>query len=67
MKLVLDVHGLAEAISMPIGTVHQYASKYPEKLPPRLRVPGRKLRWAVKDVEAWIEAHREASEPAPAE
>lgn len=62
MKLVLDTKGLAEALSLPVTTVQQYASKYPDKLPPRLNTPTRKLMWSVRDVEAWIDAHR-AGEP----
>jgi predicted DNA-binding transcriptional regulator AlpA len=58
MKLVLDAKELAVALSLPITTIQQYASKYPEKLPPRLTTPSRKLMWSVKDVEAWVEAHR---------
>jgi hypothetical protein len=67
MKLVLDAAGLADALSMPITTIQQYASKFPEKLPPRLSTPTRKLMWSVKDVEAWIESHRVASQPVPQE
>lgn len=58
MKLVLDAKELAVALSLPITTIQQYASKYPEKLPPRLSTPSRKLMWSVKDVEAWVESHR---------
>lgn len=65
MKLVLDTKGLAEALSLPVTTVQQYASKYPDKLPPRLSTPSRKLMWSVKDVEHWIEVHRGASQQAP--
>ena len=59
MKLLLDVKGLAEALSMPVVTVRQYASRHPEKLPPRLKLPSRRLLWSVKDVEDWIEKHRQ--------
>lgn len=58
MKLVLDAKGLAEALSMPVGTVRQYAHKQPHKLPPQMETPTRKLQWAVKDVEAWVEQRR---------
>lgn len=58
MKLVLDAKELAVALSLPITTIQQYASKYPNKLPPRLNTPSRKLMWSVKDVEAWVESHR---------
>jgi predicted DNA-binding transcriptional regulator AlpA len=59
MKLILDAKGLAEALSMPVGTVRQYANKQPHKLPPQMETPTRKLQWAVKDVEAWVEAQRQ--------
>lgn len=59
MKLILDAKGLAEALSMPVGTVRQYANKQPHKLPPKMETPTRKLQWAVKDVEAWVEARRQ--------
>lgn len=58
MKLVLDAKELAVALSLPVTTIQQYASKYPEKLPPRLSTPSRKLMWSVKDVEQWIERYR---------
>lgn len=64
MKLVLDVKGLAEALSISPLTVRQNASRHPDRLPPRLKTPSRKLLWSVKDVEEWIEEHR-ASEPTP--
>ena len=67
MKLVLDAKELAVALSLPVTTIQQYASKYPEKLPPRLSTPSRKLMWSVKDVEQWIEQHRAASRRAPPE
>lgn len=67
MKLVLDAKELAVALSLPVTTIQQYASKYPEKLPPRLSTPNRKLMWSVKDVEAWIDRHRAASQPAQPE
>ena len=63
MKLTLDAKGLAEALSLPVRTVQQYASRYPEKIPPKLNLPTKKLMWAVADVEAWVEKHRVASQP----
>lgn len=68
MKLVLDVVGLAEALSISPLTVRQNASRHPDRLPPRLKTPSRKLLWAVADVEAWVEKHREkkpGAEPGP--
>ena len=67
MKLVFDAKELAVALSLPVTTIQQYASKYPEKLPPRLNTPNRRLMWSVKDVEQWIEQHRAASLRAPQE
>lgn len=60
MKLILDARGLAEAISLPVRTVQQYASRYPDKLPPRLNLPNRKLLWAMEDVQQWVQRHRPA-------
>lgn len=65
MKLTLDAKGLAEALSLPLRTVQQYASRHPERLPPRLNLPSRKLMWAIEDVQAWVNRHRGASTPAP--
>jgi predicted DNA-binding transcriptional regulator AlpA len=65
MKLVLDAKELAVALSLPVTTIQQYASKYPEKLPPRLRTPSRKLMWSVKDVEEWVDQHRANAATAP--
>lgn len=67
MKLVVDAKELAVALSLPVTTVRQYASKYPDKLPPRLNTPSRKLLWSVKDVEAWVEQYRAKSEPEASE
>lgn len=63
MKLVLDVKGLAEALSISALTVQQNASRHPERLPPRLKTPSRKLLWAVEDVQAWVDKHRQTAVP----
>lgn len=64
MKLTFDAKGLAEALSLPVRTVQQYASRHPERLPPRMSVPTRKLMWAVADVEDWVNRRRAVSPPA---
>ena len=64
MKLVLDSKELAQALGLSVTTVRQSASRYPERLPPRLKTPSRKLLWAVKDVEEWVERYR-SSAPKP--
>lgn len=58
MKLTLDARGLADALSMPHTTIQQYASRHPERLPARLQHEGRKLLWAVEDVQAWVAQRR---------
>lgn len=63
MKLTLDAKGLAEALSLPVRTVQQYASRHPDRIPPRLNLPTKRLMWAVEDVEAWVQKHRAASQP----
>lgn len=63
MKLVVNARELAQALGLEITTVHQYASKRPEMLPPRLTLPTRKLLWAVKDVEEWVETYRQPKQP----
>lgn len=62
MKLVVNAQELAQALGLQLATVHQYASKRPEMLPPRMALPTRKLLWSVKDVEEWVEAHRPQSQ-----
>ena len=63
MKLALDAKELATALGLSLSTVHQYASKSPEKLPPRLNLPGRRLLWAAQDVELWVNSHRQSAPP----
>jgi predicted DNA-binding transcriptional regulator AlpA len=62
MKLALDAKELADALGLTVSTVQQYASKSPEKLPPRLNIPGRRLLWAAEDVELWVNAHRQPTQ-----
>lgn len=65
MKLVLDVEGLAEALSLAVSTVRADASRAPEKLPPRLNTPYDKPLWAVEDVQQWIRERSINYEPFP--
>lgn len=57
MKLMMDAEELSAVIKLSVATIYQYASKNPERLPPRLVLPGRQLVWAVKDVERWVDQH----------
>lgn len=61
MQLILNTKELAKVLHLSVGTIHQYATKAPERLPPRLKLPGRRLQWAAKDVQAWVEARRHAA------
>lgn len=68
MKLTLNARELAAAIGYELSTVRQYATKHPELLPPRCKLPVRKLLWEVEAVQQWLRSHRaEAEEPAPTE
>jgi predicted DNA-binding transcriptional regulator AlpA len=57
MKLILGVEDLAEALNLSVDTVRQYASRAPEKLPPRCMLPYSRVLWSLKDVEDWIAKH----------
>jgi predicted DNA-binding transcriptional regulator AlpA len=59
VKLVLDARELAEAIGYKYSTVRQYASKHPELLPPRCKLPINKLLWEVEAVQEWLRSHRD--------
>lgn len=58
IKLTLNAKELAEAIGYEYSTVRQYASKHPELLPPRCKLPVRKLLWEVEAVQEWLRKHR---------
>jgi predicted DNA-binding transcriptional regulator AlpA len=65
-KLILNSNDLADALGYSVQTIHQFSSKNPDRLPPRLVMPGRRrLAWAKKDVDAWVESLRAASTPTP--
>lgn len=63
VKLVLNAKELADAIGYEYSTVRQYASKRPELLPPRCKLPVRKLLWEVEAVQEWLRKHREEEPP----
>ena len=62
-KLIYNALELSQVLAMPLGTMRQYATKKPEALPPRTKLPTRKLLWSVADVEAWVHANRGSPEP----
>ena len=51
---MLDVQMLSEQIGYAPATIRRYAAKNPEKLPPRVNLPGRML-WHVRSVDGWLE------------
>lgn len=59
IKLTLNARELAKAIGFEYSTVRQYASKHPELLPPRCKLPTRKLLWDVDVVREWVKKHNE--------
>jgi predicted DNA-binding transcriptional regulator AlpA len=55
----MTIHELADILNRSPATIATQVSKSPEKLPPRLMLPGsRKVLWLKSDVEEWIESHR---------
>lgn len=57
MKTLINTKDLAKLLGLTVGSVHQYASRAPERLPPRMRLPGRRLQWDRDVVMAWLEDH----------
>lgn len=59
---LLGIKELAEVLRRSPHTIAAEASRSPEKLPPRVRLPGtRRVLWLESDVAAWIKQHREAA------
>lgn len=58
--LTIGVKELAEILHLSEHTIHGRLSKTPDKLPPRLHLPGERTRplWLKSDVQAWLEKHR---------
>lgn len=63
MKLVMNVHELAEALGLSPGTVSKMCSESPEKLPPMLKTMYRRRQWSVEVVEKWVRDHATQEEP----
>lgn len=58
MKLTFTAVELAQTLGLSVATVYQYATKQPDRLPPKLNTPGRRLLWLSEDVHTWIESHK---------
>ena len=56
----LTIYQLAKILNKSPATIATEVSKNPDKLPPRLRLPGsRRVLWLKTDVEDWINKYRE--------
>lgn len=62
MKLTLNVKELAEALGYSESMVRQYASKDPDKLPPRVDNGVRRVIWEVETVRDWLKKKSERVE-----
>lgn len=54
MKMTLNTKELAEALGLSESLVEQYASKDPDKLPPRVDCGIRRNFWSVEVVQQWL-------------
>ena len=54
MKLTLNAKELADALGLSESLVNQYASKDPDKLPPRVDAGLRRNIWSIEVVQAWL-------------
>lgn len=61
---LLTVEDLAKILRRAIATIRTDAVRRPGSLPPRCRIPGRRLLWRREDVLAWAESFvdKEASQ-----
>ena len=58
---------VAEVIAVPLATLKKNVSANPSAVPPFLKLgdkPNSPVRWRASDVEAWIQARFEESNPA---
>jgi predicted DNA-binding transcriptional regulator AlpA len=58
----LTIKDLAKILNRAPATIATEATKAPEKLPPRLFLPGsRRVLWLQEDVEKWLQECRQNS------
>jgi predicted DNA-binding transcriptional regulator AlpA len=56
----LTINDLAQILNRSPATIATEVTKHPNKLPPRLKLPGsRRVLWLQEDVEHWINEHRQ--------
>ena len=51
---LLTITDLVRILGKTKKTIYHLLSRHPEALPPRMKMPGRALRWHPEVVEAWI-------------
>jgi predicted DNA-binding transcriptional regulator AlpA len=56
MKNLLTYEDLAEVLSIPINTIKTWGSSFPDKLPPKMKIGGRNVRFHPDTVNAWLKA-----------
>lgn len=55
----LDAHGLAAVLGVTPATVQCDLSRAPHRLPPPLRIPGRRTLWLESTVSDWLRRHEQ--------
>lgn len=66
LEPLLVASNVAKIIAMPLATLKKNTSANPSAVPPFLKLgdkPNSPVRWRKKDVETWIQARFEASNP----
>lgn len=62
-RQIIGAEELAGMLNMPVSTLKKDAQRKPEKLPPRVKLPGSpRLAWKLSTVEAWMDALKETRE-----
>lgn len=55
----IRVRELAQMLGLTEKTVARYVTEFPNRLPPRLNVPGRRVVWLEEDVLTWLRKCKE--------
>jgi excisionase family DNA binding protein len=64
LEPLLSIADLADYLGVPVATIYDW--RVGSKGPRGIRI-GRSVKFAVSDVQAWIDAHREREPPASAD
>lgn len=63
LEKLLLIEDLADVLGLSPETIRSDVSRAPDRLPPRLIIPGRKaVRWRKADVDAWLAGNVEQVE-----